>query len=521
MPGSDVRTATSAVACRPDTSSRPRRAARARRAGGGVGPVVATADGEQPPPVPRTAGSRFGAVRRLRGRPPRRGAGAGRAGRNRTVCEHARARARAVSGLVARPAALRDHSSFGSIDGGFGAPTPLTEAATVGAPQLAVAPNGAALAAWIEIHGARDIVRAAARPAGGRFGRPYTLLGRGQATVVTAAIGAGNDLAIVAVRNGKLISRARPRRGHWGPVRTLTTARGGTQWQLTAAIDAGGHVQVAWLRDQLGRGGFPRRRSVEVASAARQHGFGSVQTLAGDLADPPVLLASPDGWAVAYAEHDAATPTVAVARVRTRRNGVRFGTAVDASPLIAGLGDVSIAADPESGRLLTGWVAGGGGSAALAAWGGPFAALEPVTPAEGASQLNFVAAPLTGRFTAAVGGLVGVLALLGGSWFPISGHGFLHDLAQALPSYWLVQASHEGIGEGGWGISRLGRDDDLDRRPDRPGCPRLPARHREGGVSHLPEAISRCLRGGRLPEAISRCLRGGRPPRRRAAAAGR
>jgi hypothetical protein len=52
----------------------------------------------------------------------------------------------------------------------------------------------------------------------------------------------------------------------------------------------------------------------------------------------------------------------------------------------------------------------------------------------------------------AVGGLVGVLALLGGSWFPISGHGFLHYLAQALPSYWLVQASHVGLGDGGWGI---------------------------------------------------------------------
>jgi ABC-2 type transport system permease protein len=52
----------------------------------------------------------------------------------------------------------------------------------------------------------------------------------------------------------------------------------------------------------------------------------------------------------------------------------------------------------------------------------------------------------------AVGGLVGVLALLGGSWFPISGHGFVHDLAQALPSYWLVQASHVGLGEGGWGV---------------------------------------------------------------------
>ena len=52
----------------------------------------------------------------------------------------------------------------------------------------------------------------------------------------------------------------------------------------------------------------------------------------------------------------------------------------------------------------------------------------------------------------AVGGLVGVLALLGGSWFPISGHGFLPDLAQALPSYWLVQASHVGLGQSGWGL---------------------------------------------------------------------
>jgi ABC-2 type transport system permease protein len=52
----------------------------------------------------------------------------------------------------------------------------------------------------------------------------------------------------------------------------------------------------------------------------------------------------------------------------------------------------------------------------------------------------------------AAGGLVAVLALLGGSWFPINGHGFLHHLAQALPSYWLVQASHVGLGEGGWGL---------------------------------------------------------------------
>jgi hypothetical protein len=123
-----------------------------------------------------------------------------------------------VSGLG--PQRFVISSSFGSIDSGFGgAPIPLTEAATVGPPQLVAAPNGAALAAWIEIQGPRDIVRAAYRPAGGRFGRPYTLSGRGQATVLTAAIGAGNDLAIVAVRNGKLISRLRPRHGRWGPSR--------------------------------------------------------------------------------------------------------------------------------------------------------------------------------------------------------------------------------------------------------------------------------------------------------------
>jgi ABC-2 type transport system permease protein len=52
----------------------------------------------------------------------------------------------------------------------------------------------------------------------------------------------------------------------------------------------------------------------------------------------------------------------------------------------------------------------------------------------------------------AIGGLVGLLALLGGSWFPITGHGFFPDLAQALPSYWLVQAGHVGLGDGGWGI---------------------------------------------------------------------
>ncbi|MFI4992403.1 MAG: ABC transporter permease [Solirubrobacterales bacterium] len=50
----------------------------------------------------------------------------------------------------------------------------------------------------------------------------------------------------------------------------------------------------------------------------------------------------------------------------------------------------------------------------------------------------------------AVGGGVGLLAFLGGTWFPIASHGFLHDIAQLLPSYWLVQASHIALGAHPW-----------------------------------------------------------------------
>ncbi len=50
----------------------------------------------------------------------------------------------------------------------------------------------------------------------------------------------------------------------------------------------------------------------------------------------------------------------------------------------------------------------------------------------------------------AMGGGVALLAFLGGTWFPIPSHGFLHDVGQILPSYWLVQASHVALGGHAW-----------------------------------------------------------------------
>jgi ABC-2 type transport system permease protein len=50
----------------------------------------------------------------------------------------------------------------------------------------------------------------------------------------------------------------------------------------------------------------------------------------------------------------------------------------------------------------------------------------------------------------AMGGGISLLALLGGTWFPLGNHGVVHDVAQFVPSYWLVQASHVALGGPAW-----------------------------------------------------------------------
>jgi ABC-2 type transport system permease protein len=48
-----------------------------------------------------------------------------------------------------------------------------------------------------------------------------------------------------------------------------------------------------------------------------------------------------------------------------------------------------------------------------------------------------------------MGGSTALLALLGGTWFPVTG-GVMQRIAELLPSYWLVQASHVALGGAGW-----------------------------------------------------------------------
>jgi ABC-2 type transport system permease protein len=51
----------------------------------------------------------------------------------------------------------------------------------------------------------------------------------------------------------------------------------------------------------------------------------------------------------------------------------------------------------------------------------------------------------------AAGGLVSLLALVSGTWFPL-GAGVVRDIAEFLPSYWLVQASHVSLGGSAWPV---------------------------------------------------------------------
>jgi ABC-2 type transport system permease protein len=50
----------------------------------------------------------------------------------------------------------------------------------------------------------------------------------------------------------------------------------------------------------------------------------------------------------------------------------------------------------------------------------------------------------------AIGGGTSLLALFSGTWFPLSSTGVIHEIAQGLPSYWLVQANRVALGGHGW-----------------------------------------------------------------------
>jgi len=261
-------------------------------------------------------------------------------------------------------------------------------------PQLSVAPDGSAIVAWVELHGRRQIVRASTRTPTGRFSKPFTLSGRGQTTVLTAAAGGHGGFLVAFVRNGRLLARVRNARRGWAAPHRLAGAHGKTQWQLTAAMNRAGTAELVWIRHQFTRPGRPGTRSLEAAGVAGGVRWSSVQRIERDNAVGAGLFAIAGARWLAYAFGPSSHAT---ARVRMSDSRGHFGTAIDAAPPQGGLRSVSIAFGRTAG-IVAGWIipnpSGDGGGIGYAAATGPtgatFGAREQVTPNEATFDMRLV-----------------------------------------------------------------------------------------------------------------------------------
>lgn len=258
-------------------------------------------------------------------------------------------------------------------------PAPLSAAAAgASAPALAVAPSGAALAAW-RAAGAGDVVQAAARAPGGPFAAPVDLSAAG-AFAPEVALAPDGGAAVAWLRfdgdAGAIVAEMarRPPGGAFtapGPV----SAPGGDVLALTVAAAPDGRVAVAWNQSE--------GRDTVVRAA--------VGTLSGGLADPVTLSApgegahdarvalTPAGTAlVAWAGSDGGHARVRLAEVAA---GVAHAPATLSAPG-ADATDPRLAVDAD-GTAVVAWRRGADGAARVQATVRP-----PGGPAQAAADLS-------------------------------------------------------------------------------------------------------------------------------------
>jgi hypothetical protein len=324
-------------------------------------------------------------------------------GRTQTV-------ALAQQGIPGRPGPTgairyRLNVAFGPLTGGFGAPRTLVTAPVVGQAQIAANSRGTALVAWIEVTKTRSgatrrIVRAIERR-NGRFGRPFTLSGKGRADTVAIAVGEGGDQTIAFVRQGDVLARVK-RPGHsWGSRQRVARADGGTQWRLLARIDQRGQVRLIWRRHQLRREAVAGRTALEGTAMLVGRGrFLPAQTIVPNGSSMPALVQAEDGWALATT----ATTTEGPRPVLFRTRGTStFGGPEFGAPAQGGLRGTDVAVTAGSGITLA-WVQPLAGqnsdgivrAATLRTVLGPdatFGPVEDVSPAEAAHEVRLATDP--------------------------------------------------------------------------------------------------------------------------------
>jgi hypothetical protein len=286
--------------------------------------------------------------------------------------------------------------AYGRRDSGFSPARTLVTGQLIGRPQLAVAGDGRALVAWIEVThgGSRRIVRIAERPPGGSFRAPATLSGQGRADTLAVTVNERGDAAVVFVRQGRLLVRVR-RAGHsWGSIVELARGQGKTQWQLSAGSTIPGQIRLVWRRHQFRQDTRPGRTALEGAYLpAGRSTFHAAQAIEADGAAQARLVAVPDGWAVVYVK---TTPEGPRPALRLTVGGGAFGAVRYAGPARGGLRTPDAAYDDSAGYVVA-WVQplpGGDGDGAIqaaeAVGGAPFGPVDDVSPAENAHEVRLI-----------------------------------------------------------------------------------------------------------------------------------
>lgn len=310
----------------------------------------------------------------------------------------------AQQGIPGRPGPTgairyRLNVAFGTTTSGFGSTRTLVTAPVVGQAQIAANSRGTVLIAWIEVtktsSGAtRRIVRAIERR-NGRFGRPFTLSGKGRADTVAIAVGERGDRTVTFVRQGDVLARVK-RPGHrWGSAQRVARADGATRWHLLTKIDQRGQVRLIWRRHQLRREAVAGRTALEGTAMLPGRGrFQPAQTVLPNGASTPALVQAAGGWALATT----ATTTVGPRPVLFRTLGAAaFGAPEFAAPAQGGLRGTDVAFADGSGITLA-WVQplpgqGSDGIVRAATLGpGPdFGPVQDVSPAESAHEVRLAA----------------------------------------------------------------------------------------------------------------------------------
>jgi hypothetical protein len=259
-------------------------------------------------------------------------------------------------------------------------------------PQLAVAPDGSAIVAWVELHGHRQVVRVAARDGDRGFSRASTISSGGLHSALTTAISKRGDVLVAFVRNRRVVARLRRPGDSWWAPDVLATARVKTTWQLAAAFDSAARATLVMRRHRFSRPGHPGATALDavVAGSAALH-WGARQALEDDGArDPALTPASGSGLLLSYIH---GPNSAATARVRSTDPDGVFYPPLDAAAPQGGVRSVSAVDAP--GGVVVGWVipnpsgdGAGIGYAATEWFTNSFGPREQVTPDEAAFDLR-------------------------------------------------------------------------------------------------------------------------------------